>query len=312
MRFKATLFRLSGSNACKPFCHVLIVLCIICMIPLLGHSSVIASGGGPKQDTSQNKRISKQGNDATKAYKQQLELEKLELEIKKLSNQGAWQDFWEELPIPVKLMGVILPTFGAYIVARRQILGARDQAVHEARLKAYPKLVRATASLAIYFPDTFQLVPIGPKDCATMGRKLSAWYFQHGGLLLSRNSRSAYFRLATALTRASKAPSLHVPPLQDYGLFSNKEEQDKYLSKDRLDEYRTCLEEDYGINVRTLKLEDWKFGGEDEVNPRESCVCTTDAKKRAWKFRDYIVLQQLSSLLRTELTKDLRSREKPI
>ena len=327
MRVKANLFRLSGSNACRLYSHVLIILCSLWAISLLGHSIEIARGAGQEQNTGQNKQISKQKYDAYSPSKLELEIDKLKLEKKKLEleidkpPQKNQEIIWEKVVPPV-LSGVvgIVGALGGMIIARRQIVGARDQAVHEARLKAYPKLVKATAGFAIYFPDARQHVPISPKHCADMGKKLTEWYFDKGGFLLTEASKHAYFQLATALMRASRVESLKVPTLEDYGFFPKEEEPNRYLSKDKLDKYRTCLKDHYGLELGNV--ESWEFGSEElpahrepdekpNNNSNDSQTCSKDICEKGSKFKDYIFLQKLASNLRTQLIEDTTSRKPP-
>jgi hypothetical protein len=69
-------------------------------------------------------------------------------------------------------------------------LAELDKAVHEERLKVYPKLIGATAPFALYFS---QVDSITQDVCKQVGNAISAWYFNEGGLLLSSKSRDAYF-----------------------------------------------------------------------------------------------------------------------
>jgi hypothetical protein len=147
----------------------------------------------------------------------------------------------------------------------------------------YPDLVAATAQLALYFPSK---PSVGPSDCHVMGQAMSAWYFQNGGLLMSPAARDAYFRLARALTRASLAPELRAP------LFPGDANR---VSVSSVDRYRDELA-GRGIG----DVEKWEFGGP-----------VAESGTTALRFKDFVFLQQLSSSLRTELSKDLHSRRRP-
>jgi len=171
---------------------------------------------------------------------------------------------------------------GSLVVARRTRLGGLDQSVHDARLEAYPRLVEATAPLALYFPGK---PSIRPSDCQQMGRSMSDWYFRNGGLLLSSKARDAYFRLMRALTRASLADELRGPVFpRDANLIDAR----------RLDCYRAQLQQHNLDDV-----DGWKFG--------ESLTSDTPSER----FRDFVMLQGLSSALRTSLATDLHSRRRP-
>jgi hypothetical protein len=148
--------------------------------------------------------------------------------------------------------------------------------------------VKAAAPLAIYFSSGGAAHgSIGPKQCAEMGQAMSGWYFSGGGLLLSEDSRRAYFRLARALTRASLARDLRAPTFP---------KDAEAISAETLDEYRKELSKQFDLE----NVESWMFGEPaDETTSREQ------------RFKDYIFLQQLSSALRTALSEDLRSRRRP-
>ena len=229
--------------------------------------------------------IAQQERSSPQSYKEGLEIEKLELEVAKLKKDSDEVPKW--VPIVALILVGVLSGVVTILVARRTRRGALDQSVHDKRLNLYPKLVEATARLALYFPsDDPPPVSIGREDCRAMGRAMSEWYFGGGGLLLSVNARDAYFRLARALTRAS-FKKLRVPKFP-----TNSND----ISKEDVDIYRKEL----GGKRVLRKVEKWCF----EVPEPE--------KGNAGQFRDFIFLQYLSSDLRTKLTKDLRSRRPPV
>lgn len=120
-----------------------------------------------------------------------------------------------------------------------------------------------------------------------MGRAMSYWYFGGGGLLMSVKARNAYFRLASALTRASLAEALRVPTFPTDALD---------ISNEKVDKYRDELAQQFDLD----RVEDWSFGRAGLEN---------EAPSR--RFKDYIFLQRLSSALRTTLSEDLHSRRRP-
>jgi hypothetical protein len=227
-----------------------------------------------------------QGPDVSQSRQKQLEVEKLSLEVARLKESR-----WSFAGVLGFLAGVASGVAGAAAtiwVARRKRLGDLDQSVHDKRLAFYPQLVESAAPLAVYFPDSnLSTGALRPEDCKAIGRGMSKWYFEGGGLLLSVEARDAYFRLARALTRASSAGSLRVPT------FPRDAEA---ISVKKLDEYRAKLAEKKDLD----DVENWSFGcpgSEDDPTER--------------KFQDYVFLQRLSSALRTKLTEDLRSRRRP-
>lgn len=224
--------------------------------------------------------------------KEGLEIEKLQPEVAKLKN-----DRFKVGSIGPAILGVVgigFTIIATFKVTRLTLHGALDQSVHDKRLESYPGLWNATAPLALYFPsDDPPPVSTGPRDCRVMGRAISKWYFGGGGLLLSVDARDAYFRLARALTRASAVEELRVP------IFPMDAEE---ISQEKVSEYREKLGGECIFN----NVEVWPFGDQDWPfgNP-------VSEKENAHRFRDFIFLQYLSSDLRTKLTEDLRSRQKP-
>jgi hypothetical protein len=200
--------------------------------------------------------------------------------------------------IPTWLVGLLTGIFGGFasiVVARWTRLGALDQAVHEKRLECYPKLVKATSPLALYFPAYASETPsLTPAGCRAIGREMSEWYFGTGGLLMSEKARDSYFRLARALSKAAQADSLSVP------VFPGDTEA---ISSELMITYQEAL------IVRGLDIDDveeWKYGpvpsASDEKSPDQDASV---------KFKDYVFLQNLSSRVRTSLADDLRGRRRP-
>lgn len=191
----------------------------------------------------------------------------------------------------IGLGGVLVGAVTSLLVAPWTRVGQLDQAVHEKRLDAYPKLVRATSLLSIYFPGPAHGSPgetesspsrFDSAACTRMGHFLSAWYFRHGGLLLSEGSLGAYLDLARALTAASTAPELNVPEFPADALA---------VEHERIREYREQLP--------PCDPAEWEFG-----MPARS--------KKPWdRFQDFVVLQDLCSKLRSCLIADIRGRTPP-
>jgi hypothetical protein len=276
--------------------------------------AVVASGTSIPADA--------QDLQAEQRAKIQLEIDKLrqdidlgkskaELEIEKLKKDIDPLHEWVRIALPGAL-GLIGGAFGGvigyFLTARRdhkarqerldesasERAGALNQVTHGKRLELYPELVKATAPLALYFPKYRSKAArvLTPSKCRDMGRDLSAWYFGKGGLLLSSNSRDAYFRFARALTRASEvSPPLDVPRMQDYAAHISKETVDS--GRDELGELRPDFKH----------VELWEFG-----NPKEIDVKIAGEHP---VFSDFVFLQTLSSKLREELTEDIWSRRRP-
>jgi hypothetical protein len=223
----------------------------------------------------------------SKSSKEELEVQKLELEVSQLKS-GQW------LPWQTAFGGFLTGAITVW-VSRKERLGALDQSMHEKRIQSYPKLVEATAPLALYFPPTKSA---DPQQCRKIGESMRVWYFTDGGLILSKEARDAYFDLARALTYASSfTKKLSVP------LFPRDA---KKISKKQVHDYRNKLK-DYGVDSEGNKpkydisrVEKWEFGASGSETHQDFL-----------KFKDFLLLQELSSTLRTKLTEDLRSRRRP-
>ena len=225
--------------------------------------------------------LAQQSQDALQTRKAELEIEKLQLEVNKLKTPLLLD--W--LPVILGLVVGVLGAASTIWVARRSQFAALDQSVHEKRLELYPQLVEAAAPLAVYFPAYGQSSSLDPAACSTMGKAMSRWYFSGGGLLLSRQSRDAYFKLTRALTKASRAAEIRAPRFPD-------DAED--ISVDLLRAYRKSFS-------NLDNIDDWTFGSP-----------TVPVDEPAGRFKDYVFLQRLSSDLRTALAEDLGSRRRPV
>jgi hypothetical protein len=215
-----------------------------------------------------------------------LEVDKLRLEVANLRKDRGELSSW--LTGVVGLLTGIVGTATTVWVTRRTRLGALHQSVHDKRLESYPQLMKASARLAAYFPSGYSArISIGTEDCRRMGQAMSEWYFGGGGLLLSIKARDAYFRLVRAFTRASQAADLKVPTFP---------QDAENISVEKLVQYRKELEGHNDLD----DVEAWRFG--EPVSEQE---------KLAQRFRDFVFLQRLSSILRTKLSEDIRSRRRP-
>lgn len=218
-------------------------------------------------------------------HKARLEIQKLELEISQIKQDHNALPGW--LTGGLGFLAGIGGTVTSIWAARRARLGELDQSVHDKRLDLYPQLIAATAELAIFFPDYNGAAAINRATCLSIGRAMSKWYFGGGGLLMSIEARNAYFSLARALTRAALANKLQVPIFPEDSADVSVEKVDKYRKELR----QTC---------NLYDVENWRFGDSGLENA-----------SHAQMFKDFIFLQRLSSILRTKLSEDLRSRRRP-
>lgn len=236
-------------------------------------------------------RVDEAPGESVAIRKTELEVQKLDLEVAQLK-EGDSLD-WSAIAAIAAFLAGVGSTVLTWWIARRARHGELDKTVHEKRLLVYPTLVETMSPLAIFFPHT-QTSPIQVLDqarCEAMARALSNWYFKHGSLLVSTPARDSYFRYIAALGRASRFNgTLCVPTHPDDA---------ELLDVERIDEYRTEL----GATLDLNAVGSWVFG--NDPTPRESM------QRNAYRLKDYVFLQRLSSALRTTLAEDLRSRRRP-
>lgn len=234
----------------------------------------------------------------TAPTKADLEYQKLQLEVAKLQQEDSPWTKW--IPLLLGILGGAIGASSSLWVARRAREGAIDQATHQKRLNSYPELIKATASLALYFPEfVYSSASLSPDDCRAMGRQMSRWYFDGGGLLLSVPARDAYFTLARALTRASFATELRVPNFRQDALLISREKMDEYCET-LGDEFASALDD----------VDAWSFIDAAPETLEKQTPSASASTANVERFKDYVFLQHLSSRLRTALADDLRSRRR--
>ena len=136
-------------------------------------------------------------------------------------------------------------------------------------------------------------------DCEMMGEQLSSWYFGKGGLMMTTDSRNAYFSLMEALRRAAIAP--------DELASQTVGEHRDVISEKLVDGYRDELAKKYPVFQELKDKEpnqridagDWQFGP------------SGTASGNAERFKDFVLIQKLASRFRTTLTNDIGSRKAP-
>ena len=178
-------------------------------------------------------------------------------------------------------------------VAHRARRGSLDQAVHEKRLEFYPKLLKTGVPLALYFPNGV----VDQAACGEIGAEMRELYYSGGGLLMSEEARETYFLLALALTLANAGDrELDVPSREGYYSRIDSFVIGKY--KKPLGIPTMWHRKKSSRRRMEALIRDWKFG-----KGKSDCI--------AHSFKDYVLLQAISSELRTALTEDLHSRRLP-
>ena len=271
------------------------------------------------------------------SFKNGREWNQLSGEIDKLKFENGFWGRWLA-PIGIAALGFAASILGSLWTVQgerkktlEQIKAELNQSVHEKRLDRYDELIKAMAPLALFFPRGHKIDQI---ECQQIGNAMSGWYFTTGGLLPSKEARDEYFCLARALTKAFRSDTILAPTWEQYA---------KSINNETMSEYRKPL----GISIersKDEKMKEWdeqtkqtveslEFGREwsedkkrlakelspDEQNklkdkPEQLAKLRTKIEKTvdsASAFKDYILLQTLSSRLRTALTEDIQSRRRP-
>lgn len=99
-------------------------------------------------------------------------------------------------PVLGALLGVIGTYLGLYWRVRQELEADYDKDLRSDRMDAYKALWKATQPLAKYSPPA----PVTPAVLRLLSIDLRIWYFETGGIFLSRAARAAYFSLQDALT----------------------------------------------------------------------------------------------------------------
>jgi hypothetical protein len=182
-------------------------------------------------------------------------------------------------------------------VLERQLEHVRATERQELRFTSYGLLWAEMRPLAIYDDS-----PINRKTMGEMSKKLSDWYFSaNGGLMLTSHNRDLYFAL------------------QD--LVSTVADEEKDWEAERTSDPRTTFEhvldrselragQALTKHLGTVKPEGWPTEGLEAM--AEAWREDVEKLAKGWAEIDnterFAVLQQVCSVLRTGLTKDVESR----
>lgn len=216
-----------------------------------------------------------------------------------------------------KLADLIVAQFGVTVLAfaivawtlfkmGTEFAKARTQASYEVnrqllakRFEAYTLLWTKMGPLAIYGDASF-----GRADAQTLERELSTWYFSDkGGLLLTAEARDFYFALQGALHAAGKFPDWRCEkrPTDTRTPFNEliaevAKKDDRLTPCERLIEKKTPERMKPGLWLDTCKAVMEKLADAKTLQTPEGCDLT------------YCAIQQISSILRTRLAAEVRSR----
>jgi hypothetical protein len=87
--------------------------------------------------------------------------------------------------------------------SRKDLEAEYDIDLRKRRIEAYAELWKTLEPLAYYFEPS----PVTYESVRKLGRALRGWYFRTGGLVLSSDTRPAYFNLQQALEGVRAAPA---------------------------------------------------------------------------------------------------------
>lgn len=181
----------------------------------------------------------------------------------------------------------------------RELEKVRGTERQELRFTSYGELWAEMRPLAIY-----ETSAVNQETMAAMSEKLSDWYFsERGGLMLTSHNRELYFALQDLLSTVSTAkPAWTAKRAREPG---PREIFEALLRRRKLIDSITLIE-----RLDEDPLQDWPRNDVEVVARKFRTNVQTLAKD--WgtleDTEQFAVLQQVSSVLRTSLTKDVESR----
>lgn len=180
---------------------------------------------------------------------------------------------------------------------RQELEKSRGVERQELRFKSYGRLWNCLRPLAVYAKD-----PLGRDQVAELSDRLSEWYFSEcGGMLMTSHVREFYFAmqdLARSIGDASEDWQCHRHS-GDY-----KDEFEKILKRMNLGNAVTIMDK-----LSEADLTKWPPYSLDECKRWRTDVAGLG---RRWgdlsEDERFVVLQQVGSVLRTNLANDVESR----
>jgi hypothetical protein len=244
---------------------------------------------------------------ASTQQKIEREVEKLDHEIAKLKRElGFWGVIGQAIPLLVLLVSLLA---GYAINKRLNALKSAEEkfsSLVEERARSYAAAYECMRPTALFFPSRPERAQsdedpqLTSEDCRRMGTALSSWYFGTGGLMMSEDSRDAYFVLMEALRRAAIAEAGLA--VQTAGQHAT------HISLTLMNSYRDALAwKKYPVfaslkargRVSAEDVGQWRFGRLEGAG--------LDAER----FKDFVLIQTLASRFRTSLTDDIGTRSPP-
>ncbi len=168
----------------------------------------------------------------------------------------------------------------------RAVRVQHDETLHEARFKAYCDLMKKLGVFALFSPEKSPRY----EHLQEVSKDLRGWYFDAGGLLMPTRTRNIYFRLQETLVLA--AVGNRSGDLRGPSRTFSVAEMDDARKHHGLPSSNDLMDVNSPASWALLdKVKNWQFGTSED---------------------DYMLLQYLTSALRTALAKDLESRTLPL
>lgn len=111
------------------------------------------------------------------------------------------------------LIGAVVSYFLATQQARLELQGKIDEATRTARLNAYMQIWKLTSLLPKYPPAT----NVTYDQLSQLALEFRYWYFEVGGIYLSHESRTAYFKAQELLLALSEGKHGTLDPQAEKG-----------------------------------------------------------------------------------------------
>jgi hypothetical protein len=179
-------------------------------------------------------------------------------------------------------------------VLGRELEKIRGTERQELRFASYGKLWSAMRPLAIYDDS-----PIDRDEMKKLGKKLSDWYFSEtGGLMLTSHNRDLYFALQDLIIAVGREDDWKAERTTKPEVGFEKVLRSRGLNPALMSHLETAKSQDWPSDNLGNMAAEWRrdipklVGGWGKLDPQVR----------------FAVLQQVSSVLRTGLTKDVESR----
>lgn len=190
--------------------------------------------------------------------------------------------------------GLTSAAIAYYLFGRQKLLELRsayDQDLRTRRLAAYQELWKAFEPLAQFSPDQ----DLKYRDVLAIAATMRSWYFKMGGLVLTARARDLYMVIQETVDLVASGAKSHDKVMRPRDLRLSRAEIQQQLQARSFDLSQPPL--------AAAEWTQWIQGVESKLRGRAFGVDTD---------HDFLVLQCLTSRLRTLLAAEIRTREPSI